>query len=137
MNTNILEVATEPSTTMDSTNIVINKDVTSTSLNGFGDIIKLLTSLFGLDTCDKCEERRIKLNRRFSFVRAGKVINANDVAFLKSLTNSLNVLQQEQIVSIYNHTFSTNQEICQCAGLFKAMLEKLTAQIERQEKGKK
>lgn len=121
----------------DNETIVIDNNTTSTSLSGFGDVIKLFTSLFGLDTCDKCEERRVRLNRKFTFVRKGKLISDEDILFLQSVGNEISKDQQERIIAIYNYVYSDNQEVCYCAGLFKSIIDKLNIQIDRQMKGKK
>ena len=116
--------------------IVFDLNTTSTSINGFGDVIKLITSLFGLDTCSKCEERRKRYNKKFSFIQVGNVINDADVIFLQSLGNELNKEQQIRIMAIHNYVFSSNLEVCFCAGLFKSVLDKLNIQIDRQIKGR-
>lgn len=121
----------------DNETIVIDNNTTSTSLSGFGDVIKLFTSLFGLDTCDKCEERRVRFNRKFAFVRKGKLINDEDILFLQSVGNMISKEQQERIIAIYNYVYSDNQEVCYCAGLFKSIIDKLNIQIDRQMKGRK
>ncbi len=121
----------------DNETIVIDNNTTSTSLSGFGDVIKLFTSLFGLDTCDKCEERRVRFNRKFAFVRKGKLINDEDILFLQSVGNMISKEQQERIIAIYNYVYSDNQEVCYCAGLFKSVLDKLNIQIDKQMRGRK
>ena len=121
----------------DNETIVIDNNTTSTSLSGFGDVIKLFTSLFGLDTCDKCEERRVRFNRKFAFVRKGKLINDEDILFLQSVCNMISKEQQERIIAIYNYVYSDNQEVCYCAGLFKSVLDKLNIQIDKQMRGRK
>ena len=121
----------------DNETIVIDNNTTSTSLSGFGDVIKLFTSLFGLDTCDKCEERRVRFNRKFAFVREGKLISDEDILFLQSVGNEISKDQQELIIAIYNYVYSDNQEVCYCAGLFKSIIDKLNIQIDRQMKGRK
>ena len=121
----------------DNETIVIDNNTTSTSLSGFGDVIKLFTSLFGLDTCDKCEERRVRFNRKFAFVRKGKLISDEDILFLQSVGNEISKDQQERIIAIYNYVYSDNQEVCYCAGLFKSIIDKLNIQIDRQMKGRK
>lgn len=114
--------------------IVFDLNTTSTSLNGLGDVIKLITSLFGLDTCSKCEERRMRYNKKFAFVRAGKAIEDDDITFIQSIGNELTKEQQIRIMDIHNYVFSSNLEVCFCAGLFKSVIDKLNIQIERQEK---
>lgn len=116
----------------DNETIVIDQNTTSTSLSGFGDVIKLITSLFGLDTCNKCEERRVKFNRKFAFVRMGKQMSDEDIFFLQSIGNEISKEQQERIMAIYNYVYSDNQEVCYCAGLFKSVIDKLNIQIDRQ-----
>ncbi|MBP8849433.1 MAG: hypothetical protein KBG80_02655 [Breznakibacter sp.] len=118
----------------DNETIVIDNNTTSTSLSGFGDVIKLFTSLFGLDTCDKCEERRVKFNRKFAFVKAGKYISDEDVLFLHSVGHIIPKEQQVRIMDIYNYVYSDNLEVCYCAGLFKSIIDKLNIQIDRQRK---
>lgn len=112
--------------------IVIDTNTTSTSLTGFGDVIKLITSLFGLDTCSKCEERRVRFNTKFAFIRSGKLINDEDVRYLQSIGNVITKEQQVRIMDIYNYVYSDNLEVCYCAGLFKSIIDKLNIQIVRQ-----
>ncbi len=114
--------------------IIIDNHTTSTSLNGFGDLIKLFTSFIGLDTCNKCEERRIRFNHKFAFVRKGKFMSDEDIRFVQSVGSVIPKEQQVRIMEIYNYVYSDNLEVCYCAGLFKSIVDKLNIQIDRQMK---
>ena len=79
----------------------------------------------------------MRFNRKFAFVRKGKLISDEDILFLQSVGNEISKDQQERIIAIYNYVYSDNQEVCYCAGLFKSIIDKLNIQIDRQMKGRK
>ena len=100
---------------------------------GLGDVIKKITDTLSIPTCEKCEERRQKLNKAYSFLRAVKrEITDEEIIYLKDIESSKKIDNSQKFVKIFNEVFGTNQTACDCPSLMRDLLSKLLMQIEYQ-----
>lgn len=104
---------------------------TTTQILGLGDVVKVITNALGFETCDKCEERRQKLNKLFAFTKRGNLISDEDVAFIQSYDKKYHD-QQVTLVEIYNRVFDQAARHCACAGMLKKIHEELLIQVDYQ-----
>lgn len=113
---------------------VMNIDVeTNKPIEGLGDVIKAVTNAVGIETCDSCEERRKKLNRMFSFLKAVKRdITPEEVEFLNSIGRTVTGEDRMELGRIYSEVFGTKVNHCNCPALYKTILDKLRTQVEYQ-----
>lgn len=100
---------------------------------GLGDVIKKITDTLSIPTCEKCEERRQKLNKAYSFLRTVKrEITDEEIIYLKDIESSKKIDNSQKFVKIFNEVFGTNQTACDCPSLMRDLLGKLLMQIEYQ-----
>lgn len=100
---------------------------------GLGDVIKKITDTLSIPTCEKCEERRQKLNKAYSFLRTVKrEITDEEIIYLKDIESSKKIDNSQKFVKIFNEVFGTNQTACDCPSLMRDLLSKLLMQIEYQ-----
>jgi len=102
-------------------------------IKGLGDVIEITASALGIEKCDKCEERRLELNRFFPFTKAQDIepLSERELEILDDMDKS-RTLKQEYMIEFfdsYNRRFIRNKsqyvEPCQCPGVIKAFKEKL------------
>lgn len=109
-------------------NVEIKQEV-----RGLGDVFKKITDTLSIPTCEKCEERRQKLNKAYSFLRAVKRdITDEEIIYLKDIESSKKIDNSQKFVKIFNEVFGTNQTACDCPSLMRDLLSKLLMQIEYQ-----
>ncbi len=100
---------------------------------GLGDVIKKITNTLSIPTCEKCEERRQKLNKAYSFLRAVKRdITDEEIEYLKDIESSKKIDNSQKFVNLFNEIFGTRQTACECPSLMRDLLGKLLMQIEYQ-----
>ena len=100
---------------------------------GLGDVIKKITDTLSIPTCEKCEERRQKLNKAYSFLRAVKRdITDEEIEYLKDIESRKKIDNSQKFVNLFNEIFGTRQTACECPSLMRDLLGKLLMQIEYQ-----
>lgn len=96
-------------------------------ITGLGDVVKKVTEVLGIESCDACEERRKKLNEIFPFTKKAGELTENDIAFIKRI-RFLNTIGSEDVRYIFelnNKIFNTKLKPCQCSSLILEMRDKL------------
>lgn len=118
---------------MDIENIEVNGSKSIKSIKGLGDAVKVVTNTLGIKTCDKCEERRKKLNRMFPFTKVVKVeLSDKDIEFVNSIDKKITSEERIKLGDIHDKVFGSKTRHCSCPGLYKSMLERLKIQIDYQ-----
>ena len=127
--TKVEEVVPEVDEVMDI-DIEVEADKT---IEGLGDVIRAVTEAVGIKPCDDCEERRKKLNRMFSFLRAVKRdITSEEIEFLNGIGRTVTGDDRMELGRIYTEVFGTKVNHCNCPALYKSILDKLRTQVEYQ-----
>lgn len=125
--TKVEEVVPEVDEVMDI-DIEVDKPI-----EGLGDVIKAVTNAVGIETCDSCEERRKKLNRMFSFLKAVKRdITPEEIEFLNGIGRTVTGDDRMELGRIYTEVFGIKVNHCNCPALYKSILDKLRTQVEYQ-----
>ncbi len=102
--------------------------------NGAGDLVKAVTTVFGIEACSECEERRKQLNDMFPFLNQVKVeLTEEEMILVRGWYESKSINDRQRFVQIYNKTFKTALKVCNCAQLYADLLVKLMKQVEKQE----
>ena len=103
------------------------EQIESEFLSGLGDVIKKVTNFIGIPTCDACEERRKKLNSMFPFIKNAKTLSDDEIQFLKRIrfSNTIGSEDRNFLFSLYNKTFSSRVNTCNCPSVVIEMREKL------------
>ena len=101
-------------------------------ISGLGDVIEKVTSFFGIKKCDSCEQRRKDFNKAYPWVNYESMdkLNEEEEEVLR-IAKSNPIVEFEianKIFQIYNKKYKqrTPVKFCQCAGLFRTLLERLT-----------
>ena len=107
---------------------------TETKVNGLGDVVKAVTNAIGIETCDDCEQRRLKLNKMFPFTKKAKrELNDTEITFIESIGTKLNQEDRFMLGSLYEALYGGKVRHCtSCPGVYKSMISKLKMQIEYQ-----
>jgi hypothetical protein len=101
-------------------------------ISGLGDVIEKVTSFFGIKKCDECERRRQEFNKRYpwtNYENMEKLSQEEDEILAKAKESPIVPYEiAKAIFDIYNKHYKprTPVKFCQCGGLFKTMLERLT-----------
>lgn len=118
--------------TGDSSNINV-----SLPSSGLGDTIKKITSAIGIQTCGKCEERRKKLNKLFPWLNSKDMdkLKGDELELMKRVINKPSEVSNDDVNSLftlYNKIYSPSRPVkrCQCPGLLRQIVERLTLLIE-------
>lgn len=116
---------------------VMNIDVeVDKPVEGLGDVIKAVTEAVGIKPCEGCEERRKKLNRMFSFLKAVKRdITSEEIEFLNGIGRTVTGEDRMELGRIYTEVFGIKVNHCNCPSLYKTILDKLRTQVEYQSIG--
>ncbi len=99
---------------------------------GIGDTIAKITNFLGIKKCDACEQRRKDFNKAYPWVQFDLLekLNEEEEEVLRIAKASPIVPYEtaNKIFQIYNKKYKqrTPVKFCQCAGLFKTLLERLT-----------
>ena len=100
---------------------------------GLGDVVAKITSAIGIEPCESCLERKAKLNKAYSFLRAVKRdITDEEIEYLKDIESSKKIDNSQKFVNLFNEIFGTRQTACECPSLMRDLLGKLLMQIEYQ-----
>lgn len=100
---------------------------------GLGDVVAKITSAIGIEPCESCLERKAKLNKAYSFLRAVKRdITDEEIKYLKDIESSKKIDNSQKFVNLFNEIFGTRQTACECPSLMRDLLGKLLMQIEYQ-----
>lgn len=111
----------------------LTKETSKEPVKGLGDVIKSVTSALGIETCEKCEERRQKLNKAFSFLKTVKrELTDEEVESLLLMEANKRIEDGITFVNLYNDVFGTRVKPCNCPSIYKELLSKLVMQIEYQ-----
>lgn len=113
---------------------VMNIDVeVDKPVEGLGDVIKAVTEAVGIKPCEKCEERRKKLNKMFSFLKSVKRdITSEEIEFLNGIGRTVTGEDRMELGRIYTEVFGVKVNHCNCPALYKSILDKLRTQVEYQ-----
>ena len=127
------KIAQQKAIAIKNESVDLTKETSKEPVKGLGDVIKSVTSALGIETCEKCEERRQKLNKAFSFLKTVKR-NLTDEEIESLLLMEANKRIEDGIsfVKLYNDVFGTNLKPCNCPSIYKELLSKLVMQIEYQ-----
>lgn len=111
----------------------LTKETSKEPVKGLGDVIKSVTSALGIETCEKCEERRQKLNKAFSFLKTVKrELTDEEIESLLLMEANKRIEDGTSFVKLYNDVFGTRVKPCNCPSIYKELLSKLIMQIEYQ-----
>lgn len=101
---------------------------------GLGDLIKTVTNALGIETCDKCEERRLKLNKFFPFLRNVKRnLTDEEVKAVLEMESTKNIPDSIYFLKVFNEVYGLKQKPCQCPSIYRDLLNKLVMQVKYQE----
>lgn len=98
-----------------------------TTKTGIKKIVETFSDITGIDC--KCEERKEKLNKLFSYNRHLNCLNENDynalTEFLSPNKNTLTPKEQAIISDIYFNVFNFRLQISSCSSCWKGKLDEL------------
>lgn len=99
---------------------------------GLGDVVKSITSALGIETCNKCEERRKQLNKMFPWLNAKEMetLKGEDEALMIRIRKTPSAVQNDDVdalFKLYNRIYTPQRPIkrCQCPGLLRTVVERL------------
>lgn len=102
-------------------------------MKGLGDVVKVVTNAIGLETCDDCEQRRLKLNKMFPFTKAAKrLMNDEEIEFINSIGNRITAEDRIKLGNISEDVLGGKVRHCSCPGMYKGLIDRLKIQIEYQ-----
>lgn len=105
----------------------------STSPIGLGDVVAKITAAIGIEPCESCLERKAKLNKAYSFLKAVlRELTDEEIAYVEEIRAKRVVQDTQKFTKLFNQVFGTNQQSCDCPSLYKDLLNKLEMQIEYQ-----
>lgn len=118
---------------MGKKSIDLSKEVSKKKLSGVGDVIKSITSTLGIESCEDCESRRLKLNKAFSFLRnVIRDLDSEEVLYILEIERSKFIDDPTKFLRIYNSIYGTNVKPCNCPSVYKDLTSRLVMQIEFQ-----
>jgi len=99
---------------------------------GFGDTIASITKAIGIQPCESCKDRQLKLNELFPYYSNITLLNKEDYEFMeyiidiKNRNGDLSSSDLKRLYALYNSTFNTKvQECFSCVGYVKKIIDKL------------
>jgi hypothetical protein len=101
-------------------------------ITGIGDVVEKITKFFGVKKCDACEQRRLDWNRKYPWLNyesMGKLTHEEEEILAAAKSSPIVPYATAQgIFDAYNKYFAAKRPVrfCQCSGLFRTMLERLT-----------
>jgi hypothetical protein len=113
------------------------EDNTEKPITGVGDAIEKIANFLKLKKCEHCEQRRKDLNKIFPFLNYDenvKLTEEEEETLAKAKESPIVPFETAKaIFDMYNKYFSSKrpQKFCQCGGLFKRLLERLTLLSQR------
>lgn len=102
-------------------------------ISGLGDVIKTVTSVLGIKSCDDCEQRRLKLNKLFPFLRNVKRnLTDEEVKAVLEMDAKKNIPDSIAFLKMFNEVYGLKQKPCQCPSIYRDLLSKLVMQVKYQ-----
>lgn len=98
-------------------------------ITGLGDVIAAVTTAIGIEPCEGCEKRQVKLNKLFPF--GVKELTNTQKEYLQKFFikehDELSTEQQKEISGIYFEAYQVKPFIpCHgCSGVWKSFIKKL------------
>lgn len=100
-------------------------------IRGFGDLVSKVTGALGIEECGGCEERKKKLNNMLPFNKDSRLMDEDEIDFIKDLFNRtvMTSTESKRLFSLYNEITKQKVERCMCPGLHKTMIQRLYSRI--------
>ena len=112
----------------------LKNEVEKKQITGLGDVVKTITTALGIPTCEDCEERRLKLNRAFPFLKNVKRdLTEEESKEVLEMEDKKRIPDSLKFVTMFNEIYGTNQKPCNCPALYKDLLSRLVMQVKFQE----
>ena len=127
------KIAQQKSIATKNESVDLTKETSKEPVKGLGDVIKKITDTLSIPTCEKCEERRQKLNKAFSFLKTVKRdLTDEEIESLLLMEANKRIEDGASFVKLYNDVFFFFLKPCNCPSIYKELLSKLIMQIEYQ-----
>lgn len=102
-------------------------------LKGLGDVVKVVTNAIGIETCDDCEQRRLKLNKMFPFTKTAKrELTESEIELINGIGNTLTAEIRVALGEIAEEVLGGKVRHCSCPSMYKGLIDRLRIQIEYQ-----
>ena len=104
------------------------KKLNSDTIEGLGDVVSVITKTLGIEECDKCNKRRLKLNNFFPWMRKDIRELTSDELQLMERINATHTIQNNDVnalFQLYRELFDTNTKRCNCPGLIKRIIGRI------------
>jgi hypothetical protein len=105
---------------------------------GLGDVIKNITNAIGIPTCEPCEERRKKWNKKFPWLSPEDLdkLEGEDAELLARVKLTPHAVANDDVnalFALYNKVFNPKRPIkrCFCPGLLKSIVERLDLLVQK------
>lgn len=106
---------------------------------GLGDTIKKITNFLGIETCEKCEQRRKNWNKQFPWLTPEDLdkLEGEDAELLARVKKTPQAVQNDDVdalFKLYNKVYSPARPIkrCQCPGLLRTVVERLDLLVSKE-----
>lgn len=102
-------------------------------IKGLGDVVKAVTNAVGIETCDDCEQRRLKLNKMFPFTKSVKrELTDDEIEFVEQIGKTLENNDRFKLGDIYEAVIGGRVRHCLCPAMYRQLIDRLKIQIEYQ-----
>lgn len=102
-------------------------------IKGLGDVVKAVTNAVGIETCEDCEQRRLKLNKMFPFTKTAKrELTESEIELINGIGNKLTAELRIELGRIAEEVLGGKVRHCQCPSMYKQLIDRLKIQIEYQ-----
>lgn len=98
-------------------------------IKGVGDVIKVITNAMGIEQCEACKQRQIRLNELFPFYRQANPPTEEEIAFISSIEGKTELTREDvtKIYNAYNRFFGETLQPCMgCAASTKKIINRIT-----------
>lgn len=102
-------------------------------IKGLGDVVKAVTNAVGIETCEDCEQRRLKLNKMFPFTKTAKrELTESEIEFVNGIGTKLTTDDRMELGRITEEVLGGKVRHCICPSMYKQLIDRLKIQIEYQ-----
>jgi hypothetical protein len=95
--------------------------------SGLGDLISKVTKTLGIEECDGCEERKKKLNKRFSWLKQTRELTEDEKEFIIDLNKrtTMKSTESQRLFDLYNEITKSKLQRCICGGLHRTIISRM------------